>query len=129
MSKVAREIRQHMYGFTVNGTGEPVAHFRFGEDFIGFQGHFPGQKVLPGVCQIQCVQAVLEAWKGTTVRLREIVSAKYVLPVMPDEEISCSCLDIKEGADWVSLRAIITRGEEKISDFRLKVTVATPEPT
>ena len=128
MSRIAQEIRESMFGFAVNGTGEPAAHFRFGENFIGFQGHFPGQKVLPGVCQVQCVQTVLETWKGNTVRLREIVSAKYVLPVLPGDEIACRCLDVKEGTGLTSLRAVITRGDEKISDFRLKVILVPPEP-
>ncbi len=127
MSRIAGEIRNQMYGFTVNGNGEASANFRFREEFIGFQGHFPERKVLPGVCQLQCVQAVLEAWKGQRIHLQEIVSAKYMVPVGPGDEISCRCLDMKEANHVASFRALITRGEEKVSDFRLRVRLISPD--
>ena len=127
MSRIAGEIRGQMHGFALNGNGEPSANFRFREEFVGFQGHFPEQKVLPGVCQLECVKAVLEAWKGQQIRVQEIVSAKYIVPVGPGDEISCRCLDVKEERDVASLRALITRGEEKVSDFRLRVRLFSPE--
>ena len=57
-----------------------TASFLFPEDFIGFQGHFPGNKILPGVCQIQCVISMLEKWKKKNIVLREIVLAKFFSP-------------------------------------------------
>lgn len=100
-----------------------TARFRFAGDFVGFAGHFPDRAVLPGVCQIQCVKAVLERWTGVPVSLREIVSAKYLVPVGPGEEILCVVRDLSASNGECALKASLHRGAEKISEFRLRLAL------
>jgi len=97
------------------------ARFRFDPDFIGFAGHFPDRKILPGVCQLAAVKAVLGRWKGRSVRLVEIVSAKYVLPVTPGDECVVECWDLRENGDECTFKAGMVRGGEKVSEFRMRV--------
>jgi 3-hydroxyacyl-[acyl-carrier-protein] dehydratase len=128
LSRIKREVKEAMRGFHANGRGELSAGFVFGEEFVGFQGHFPMKKVLPGVCQIQCIKAMLEEWKKADVSLLEIVKAKYLLPVAPLEELTvkCSLKDECVGAETTgegcTLRATVSRGGEKVAEFRLKVS-------
>ena len=117
-SKIDKEVAAGMSGFEA-AADQLVANFMFGEDFIGFDGHFPTKKVLPGICQIQCVKAMLGQWKHTEVFLKEIVNAKYFLPVSPGEELTCRCRDITDNGDGYSLKASISRGSEKVSEFRV----------
>jgi 3-hydroxymyristoyl/3-hydroxydecanoyl-(acyl carrier protein) dehydratase len=49
------------------------SRFTFPPEFIGFQGHFPDKKILPGV-QVQCALSLIEK-RGQTVVLKEIVLA------------------------------------------------------
>ena len=72
-----------------SGEGVLTARFTFPEEFVGFQGHFPSDKVLPGVCQIQCIASMIEKYTGKSFLLKEIVSAKFLSPVLPSEEIIC----------------------------------------
>ena len=50
-----------MFDLTEADDGSLTARFVFPAEFTGFRGHFPEQPVLPAVCKIQAVVAMLEA--------------------------------------------------------------------
>jgi 3-hydroxymyristoyl/3-hydroxydecanoyl-(acyl carrier protein) dehydratase len=110
-----------MAGFEAKDSGELSAVFIFPEDFIGFQGHFPGKKILPGICQIQCAVSLLEKWQGKRAVLKEIVSAKFFSPVLPAEELICRAGNTAEGNGTFILKAFFSRDNKKISEMKLRV--------
>jgi 3-hydroxyacyl-[acyl-carrier-protein] dehydratase len=121
LSLIARQIEEAMEPLPMNGAGAVEASFSFGEDFSGFQGHFPSRKVFPGVCQLQCVLALLGRWQDADARLAEITNVKYVLPIFPGDVITCKITNLKDLGEGVfSLKASILKGSERVSDFRLK---------
>lgn len=105
----------------VESDGTLTSRFVFPEDFIGFQGHFPGNKVLPGVCQIQCIASMLETWKNKAVAIKEIVLAKFLAPVLPSEELTCVCRDITAADKYFMVKAYVNKGAERVAEFKLKV--------
>lgn len=48
-----------------------------------FEGHFPGQPVLPGVCQIEMVKELLSEVEGRSLRLMSSGNIKYIEIVDP----------------------------------------------
>ncbi|MGQ0700032.1 MAG: hydroxymyristoyl-ACP dehydratase [Panacagrimonas sp.] len=48
-------------------------------------GHFPGQPMVPAVLLLELVLDALHAWRGPQWRLRKLVAAKFLLPLLPDE--------------------------------------------
>jgi len=127
VSRIIGEIDASLRPVSMNGAGAAEATFCFGEDFSGFQGHFPAKKVLPGVCQIQCVLVLLGRWQDADARLSEITNVKYVLPVFPGDEISCRIISLKDlGEGLFSLKASMLKGTERVSDFRLKAWLGRP---
>ena len=98
-----------------------TARFVFPDDFIGFHGHFPGNKILPGICQIQCAIAMLERWKKGRVVVKEIVLAKFLAPVFPSEELTCVCRDITDTDDVFVLKASFSKSGQKVAELKLKV--------
>ena len=114
-----REIIGSMSDLARNGDDNLCAHFRFSENYIGFQGHFPDHKVLPGISQIHCVQVMLEEWRKEPMHLKEVVRAKYFQPVHPGEEIECKIKDEKITGDECVVKAHITRESETIAQFSL----------
>lgn len=111
-----------MSGLTV-ADGMLTAQFRFPEEFIGFQGHFPGQKVLPGVCQVHCVLAVIEQGEGAAAVLREVLLAKYAAPVLPGEELTCRVHKVAtENGAAVFKARLETRGN-KVAEIKLRVAL------
>jgi 3-hydroxyacyl-[acyl-carrier-protein] dehydratase len=117
---IKEEVEQYMTGLSKDGQ-TVTSRFLFPEDFIGFQGHFPDKKVLPGVCQIQCVLSSIEQTNKKTVVLKEIVLAKYLAPVAPGDEIICLCSDVTDQNDEFVVKAVLSRNGAKISEFKLRL--------
>ena len=104
-----------------------TSRFAFPPGFIGFQGHFPQKKVLPGVCQIQCALSLLEQGSGKSVVLKEIVLAKYFSPVFPDDEVTCVISEMGDTCGEVVVKAVISRKTDKISEMKLRVSYGDGE--
>lgn len=100
------------------------ARFSFPEDFTGFQGHFPEKKILPGVCQVQCVINMIEKWGGKRLILKEVVLAKFLSIVSHSEELTCTCNVIDESDGNCTLKAAFNKDNKKIAEVKLKVRYA-----
>jgi 3-hydroxymyristoyl/3-hydroxydecanoyl-(acyl carrier protein) dehydratase len=111
-----------MSDLTETGPGELRACFLFPAEFAGFQGHFPGRPILPAVCEIQAALAMLEAWKGEPVALREIILAKFATPVTCDEEVVCQCAVTLEGGPDALVRSTVATAAGNVARFRLRVS-------
>lgn len=48
-----------------------------------FEGHFPGQPVVPGVCMMQMVKEVLESVVGAKTKLLKAVDMKFLAILNP----------------------------------------------
>ena len=66
----------------------PQVVFRFGRDFTGFQGHFPGHPILPAFVQLLTGECALSLCSGRPWRLRRILRSKFLKPVRPDEAVT-----------------------------------------
>jgi len=121
LSAIKAEIERAMTGLVKEGR-RLTSRFAFPPGFIGFQGHFPQKKLLPGVCQIQCVLSLLEKGSGRAVVLKEVVLAKYFAPVFPDDEVTCVISDIEDTSEEFVVKAAISRATAKISEMKLRVS-------
>lgn len=100
----------------VNDTAE--ATFRFAKDLALFDGHFPGDPIVPGVLQIEIVRITMEAYLESPLRIQRIQSAKFARKVMPEEELVVAILNVDE-AETIHVKAEI-RVE---TELRSKVTL------
>ncbi len=122
MSEIFLQTRQCMSDLIETGPGELRARFLFPVGFIGFQGHFPGRPILPAVCEIQAALAMLEAWKGEPVALRDIILAKFATPVTCDEEVVYQCAVTMEDGRDALVRSTVATADRNIARFRLRVS-------
>lgn len=123
MTKIKTSI-EHIIGGPVKVGRAWISRFVFPREFIGFQGHFPANKILPGACQIQCVLSTIEKGAGIPVALKEIAIAKYFAPVFPDEEVTCTVKDVVEESGEFTFKALITKGDVKVAELKLLVLLA-----
>lgn len=61
-------------------------NFCFAPGFVGFAGHFPQKPVLPAAVQIAMIRLLWSESVGPADAL-EIVSAKYMAPILPGERL------------------------------------------
>lgn len=123
MSKIKKEVEQYMTGLTK--TAQTITStFVFPQEFVGFQGHFPTKKVLPGACQIQCLLSTIEKAHEKTVALKEIVLAKYFTPIFPDEALTCVFSDFSSDEDSEPIvKALLTKDATKVAELKLRVSL------
>jgi 3-hydroxymyristoyl/3-hydroxydecanoyl-(acyl carrier protein) dehydratase len=121
LSRIKTEIERYMNGPAKEGT-KLTSHFAFPSEFIGFQGHFPDKKILPGVCQIQCALSMIEKGSGKAVVLKEVVVVKYYSPVFPDDEVTCIVNDMGDTNGEAVVRAVISKKVDKVSEMKLRVS-------
>lgn len=122
MRKIKTEIEQNLSALEKNGS-TLISRFLFPPDFIGFQGHFPQQKVLPGACQIQCALTTIEKGFGRRVALHEIVLVKFVAPVLPDQEICCTVSECEDTDGQWTCRVRISREDTRVTEMKLRVSL------
>ncbi len=72
---------------------------RFAPGFPGFAGHFPGDPVLPAVVQISLAVALAGEGEGRPLRLAGVRSAKFLLPIRPNDEVLVRCRARTDGAE------------------------------
>ncbi len=110
-----KEIDGLLENFTA-GDDVATVEVSFPSNFSGFQGHFPEQPVLPGVCQVGTAVALAGRMRGTPQVLSEIINAKFVAMVVPDQLLLVRGMFV-DGL----LRASIISGGERVAEFKLRV--------
>lgn len=71
-----------------------LAKIRINPEHEIFRGHFPGNPVVPGVCQIQMIRETLEFITGYQGLLLDADNIKFLSMIVPDEKVELE-LDIK----------------------------------
>ena len=120
MNPLRQEIRAALSELKLETSGQISARCRFPAEFTGFQGHFPGNPVLPGVC---IAQVVIEVYSmlHSQAHLLEIIKAHFLRPVMPEETFTLriSLAPVEDGS--ILLHGQIYMGEEKTANLKLRV--------
>ena len=125
MRTLAHEIEQAMADLRTEGEALS-ATFRFPPEFLGFEGHFPGQPILPAVCEVQAALTMLRHHYGGA-KLEEIELAKFARPATCDETLHFRCVR-KPGEGVASvIRTSVVRDDTTIARFRLRVILDRAE--
>jgi len=119
-----REIIQAMSALKKTQDDGLSANFSFPREFIGFQGHFDNNPVLPGICKIQSVLAMFEEFHNRPFRLKEIRMAKYLSPVTCGQAIRIECSPTAGAEGVVTLKAAVNRGDVKVALLHLIIETA-----
>ncbi len=121
MSKPEDPIRACLQECQSLSDGTWQSCFVFPEDFPGFQGHFPSNPVLPGFYMIQAVLVAAECACGRRMRLREVMTAKFLAAVRPKAVVRVlgSVEPAGDGAWTVKARWVV--GEQRMAEMTLRV--------
>lgn len=80
-----------------------------------FKAHFPGNPIMPGVCQLDIVEEVMSERMGTPLHVSHIANIKYMGLLTPtnDPTFSVELSRIREVDDGIALQAVL-RNENTI---------------
>jgi 3-hydroxyacyl-[acyl-carrier-protein] dehydratase len=126
MSKLKQEIKSSLQGIEKISDLKTSARFCFSKKFIGFKGHFPNNPILPGVCKIQAALLVLEERKHKSVRLSEIILAKFFSPVTFNQELLFSLEEKPKNDSESTVTVKVSLGDKKIAELQLKINLLEP---
>lgn len=88
------------------------------DDFDAFDGHFPGNPILPGIILLEIAKLTLELYINKSVIIRAIKKMKISGVVLPNQVISCTLKIDKRNDSQLSFLALFKEGEEReISRF------------
>ncbi len=117
MSRLLQEIQNCAAGPARRGaSGAWSMDFTFPPSFMGFDGHFPGRPILPGMVQIMA--ATLVAGSGGPLALEKISRAKFSRIVEPGETIRVEA-DLAEKNSRIQAVVRILVGEETAATMTL----------
>lgn len=104
---------------------------RLNPEQIIYQGHFPQQPVVPGVCLLHIIKECLENIREQKLQFTRIASCKFLSSINPSQAPEVSFLltyrETEEGGVQLQAEGIITKEEEKECFIKLKAVLA-PRP-
>jgi len=92
--------------------------FCFAKSFLGFEGHFPGYSILPGVLQNLLSQIVAEQMIESPVTFHSIARAKFSRQICPDDRVDVR-VTCSEKDDLLHCATLIQVGDEEAASFTL----------
>ena len=101
--------------------------FHYPASFVGFQGHFRDDPILPGVCLLQSLRLGLETAWSTRLKITKILRAKFVAPVHPGDTIRFAVTETSRTPGAVSTKAKVTCGEQRVAELSVNLESLPPE--
>ena len=121
MNALRNAIKKSMQDFACT-EDSVTASFSFDKEFIGFNGHFENQPVLPGVCKVQAVLLMLEEKYKKPVTMEAAENVKFFHPVTCGEKLDFACHDPLFGREKL-IKCLVTKNGAKIAEIQLKVLI------
>ena len=122
MNQIQKELETCLLEIHAESEQHAQARFRFPATFAGFNGHFPGQPILPGICMIQAVLCLLKSWKMSPVYLQEIVLAKYYRAVTLKDTLEVDCQLTPDDLASGRILAKLTSHDQRVAELKLSVS-------
>ena len=88
-SIITRELRSRLRDLRRSDTNELFAEITFDPAFRGFEGHFEGNPIVPGVCLLSLGRLLAEELTGRSLAVTEIGQCRFRRPIRAGECARC----------------------------------------
>ncbi len=120
MNRIREEIRNSL-SLTSRNDDNFEAELTPPSDFTGFQGHFTGNPILPGVCMLEAVIAAVNRALGVSLNITEVKKAKFFAPVSPDMTVKLE-ISLDRQENTYLIRAGLSSDNRKIAVISLSAS-------
>lgn len=88
-----------------------------------FEGHFPGQPILPGVCMMQLIKELMEVTDGVAYRIETAGNVKFLNLIDPaiTERVMVSISIEQKNESGIKIQASLFAGD--VTFFKLKAAL------
>ena len=115
------EIGACLTVFVPEGEHAAQTAWVFPRTFTGFQGHFVGNPLCPGVCLVAAQLEAAGRLVGTRLELVEMENVKFMWPVFPDRQVDGRMKVVPLGDGCWRVQSDLQRGERRVAKFLLRV--------
>ena len=124
-SIIGSELRKRLRDWVPAGEDEYACRVEFDPAFTGFEGHFPGNPIVPGVCLVELARVMAENAVGRPLTMKEITTCKFRRPVQAGMTADCK-LQVRRPDDSVVLiQAEIRVGDSPAGQIRMKAEIGS----
>lgn len=121
MNKVEQYLEGAVKSIDISDQESAYVELLITEDFPGFDGHFEGEPILPGVCYIQALMFLAKKQIGSNLILKEVVLAKFTAVVKPGDELSIKAKTKTVGNNVFVIKSIMCSGAVTVAKIDVKV--------
>ena len=120
VSVIGAELRSRVADVRQTGEGEYTCTVVFDPAFRGFEGHFDGNPIVPGVCLILTARAAAEVILGKDLATRSVANCRFRRPVLAGEQTAVRLRTEKIGNGLWKIHADIRVGGEVCTQLQLE---------
>ena len=119
-SIIQSELLKRIQDFQRHDDGSYSAAITFDPAFTGFDGPFPGNPIVPAVCQLSAVEVLAHLALGREeLKLATISLMKFRAPLVPNDTATCIFRILQE-ENTITVKADVSTPKQKnASKFKL----------
>lgn len=93
---------------TVSSEALPIYRIRLNPEHYIFKAHFPGNPIVPGVCQVKIISELIENYLGRRVVLSGIKNIKYLSVIVPSDDEILDVVFQKVTVDEIGVKGVVS---------------------
>ena len=122
-SIIQSELLKRIQDFQRHDDGSYSAAITFDPAFTGFDGHFPGNPIVPAVCQLSAVEVLAHLALGREeLKLATISLMKFRAPLVPNDTATFTFTLTQSENDIIVKADVSTLKQNNTSKFKLLFT-------
>ena len=119
-SIIQSELLKRVQDFQRHDDGSYSAAITFDPAFTGFDGHFPGNPIVPAVCQLSAVEVLAHLALGREdLKLATISLMKFRAPLVPNDTATFTFTLTQSENDIIVKADVSTLKQNNTSKFKL----------
>ena len=119
-SVISEELRKRLRDCSQTADNEYLCKIFFDPAFRGFDGHFEGNPIIPGVCLIELARVHAEQVLGAALQIREISQCRFRSPIQAGQSAQCKLKIRKQDDPAIMIQAEISTNGNLACQVRIK---------
>ena len=124
-SIISEELRKRLHDCVQTAEQEYTCSITFDPEFTGFQGHFEGNPIIPGVCLIELARVHAETVLECQLKTEEISQCRFRAPILAGMTATCKLQVRKLDVSHIQIQSEIRTDGNIACQVRLKAEIGS----